>query len=513
MSITSASVGRTDPRRPVRYSFPAGFNGWRLEPLFDPLVAEYAEARREVTRGDPLLFALLYLPHHLVMERVDPETGEPFDLVAVSEWHLDLVREARKWMTGAPSRTAWIAPRKSAKSTWIFTILTLWALAHGHRRFVLAFAAPQEQAATHLATLRTELAGNELLVRDFPDLSPTRTPGASDTARTVTRGGSAIAARGLNSTTLGMKIGATRPDLILLDDIEPDESNYSASTASKRLATLTGAILPMNEDAIVVLAGTVTMQGSITHDLVAHARGERTAPWVAETEFDAHYYPAIVDDGTPNARSLWPAMWSLRWLRDRQGPPGRRSRAFALNYMNRPELAGDNHWTHELIVGDRHFESARYVLTIDPAVTQRATSDETALAVTGVSADGRRVCVEYIYGGRMRGGELRSRVLDLARRNPTLTHARIEGNQGGERWRDILEPLPPGFTLEIATAQGAKETRIKWLVDRYVREQVVHREEFPELVEQMIAWPKGAHDDMIDVVQAGVAYHLLGTTG
>ena len=50
--------------------------------------------------------------------------------------------------------------------------------------------------------------------------------------------------------------------MIILDDIEPDASNYSVYQAEKRKSTLINAILPLNLNARVVWSGTVTMEGS-----------------------------------------------------------------------------------------------------------------------------------------------------------------------------------------------------------------------------------------------------------
>lgn len=511
MSVVHAS-GREDPARPVDLWLPGGFPRSRLAPLFSlgddgrPLMDTDADYRRAITRNDPLLFALVYLGHHLVVAR------DGRDLIAISEWHLDLVQTARTWITGRPRRDAWIAPRKAAKSTWLFLILPLWALAHGWRRFVLAFASSSEQATGHLNNLRAELAADHsLLLDDFPGLRPSRTPGARDTMRTVVASGATLAARGVDTQALGIKSGATRPDLILLDDVEPDESRYSVGGKSKRLATIVNTILPMNEDAIVQLAGTVTMYGSICHDLVLHALGARTAPWIVETEFQAHYYPAIMDEGTVRERSLWPAMWSLSWLKRRRGSAERPSRSFALNYLNRPEAAGGGlYWTHDLIVHDLHFESAHYVMTIDTAVTQKETSDETAIAITGISRDGLRMCVEYAWSGRISGTELRNMVWALKAQNPWLQVAYVETNQGGDRWLEILSPSPQGLRIETGRPdkRGSKRDRIEWLLDQYARRAIVHRTPHTKLEEQMLSWPKVPHDDLIDTVEAGVAFHM-----
>jgi hypothetical protein len=47
--------------------------------------------RRAVSQVDPLEFLLIYLPHHVR----GPETG---DRITFSEFHLDLIEQARQWV-------------------------------------------------------------------------------------------------------------------------------------------------------------------------------------------------------------------------------------------------------------------------------------------------------------------------------------------------------------------------------------------------------------------------------
>lgn len=508
MSV-ALGVGRRDPNRDVVLDFPAGFPRSRVESLFDDRIETSGEFRRAATATDPLLFALVYLQHQLVLEREDDQ-GVGYDLISFSEWHLDFIQQARLLKTRRPQRSGWIVPRKGAKTT-LFDVCALWALAHGHRRTIVIFSATQSQARDHLANLRREFDGNELLVQDFPDLAPTRVKGSRDTLATVTRGGGTVAARSIGEQVRGTKFGSERPDLILLDDVEHGEGAYSIDAKNKRLTTILSDVLPMNEDAAVMIAGTTVMYGSIAHDLVLDALGERHAPWIATTGFVGHYYPAIMDEGTHRERSLWPAMWALGWLKLKRGPVDAVDRTFALEYLNRPEAAGSGtYWTRDDIIVEPHFEAVSYVLTIDTAVTQTKTSDMTALVITSIDVSGRQMCVEYAWAGRISGLDLREMIWDLKRRNPTLRTIIIEVNQGGSRWREILRPLPEGVELVDGRPdkRGSKRERTEWLCDVTKRGALVFRQKFPTLFDLMIAWPKVTHDDLLDAVEAGVAFHL-----
>src|SRR5690606_39463871 len=169
------------------------------------------------------------------------------------------------------------------------------------RSFIATFSDSTAQAEQHLANLRHELDTNELLRADFPELCQPAL--RADGLRVATRqdmlhqaNGFVLVAKGLEAGVLGMKEGNLRPQLIILDDVEPGESNYSEYLVRKRLKTLLDVVLPLNDFARVILIGTVTMAGSIVHQLVQSVRTtEQPADWVRDERFTVHYFPPIVD--------------------------------------------------------------------------------------------------------------------------------------------------------------------------------------------------------------------------
>jgi phage terminase large subunit-like protein len=496
---------------PIDIVFPPGVDQRRImAPLNTPAWEVSSEYRRHVTRYSPTLFALVYLPEHVMLEGTR--------LIAFSQAHIDMARAGRRWLApGRAPRDAWILPRYGAKTTWELLIKPLWALAHGHKRFVMAFTASDPQARLHLGNLRMAIESEPMLTQDYPNLAPLRGRGAQDNAHVYTMAeGQAIAARGIDAASLGVKFADVRPDHLVFDDIEPGEATYSAAGKVKRLASVQVDALPMNDQASVALAGTVTMFGSITHDLVRHAVGESTAPWIREEGFTPHYYPAITTDARGREVSMWPQRWSLEYLREKRGTRASPSRTYSYAFDNRPQAAGGNWWTPELfrLVGRdvAPVDIRRRVMSIDVATSVSATSDYTAVAVLGSNADRSQVVLEYIRQFRITPGELKTKIVALCRANPLIRTIVIEGNQGGHTWAEIIRPaLPHGVTLELYRVSAHKHVRLAQLLDHYESGVIVHARAHADYQQQALGYrPGGAvHDDMLDTVHGGVSF-LLG---
>jgi hypothetical protein len=479
---------------------------------------EVRQARRRAFATDPVAFARLYLSHHL-----KDGNGN----VTFSEVHYEWSRIAESWKgVSEPqqSRHAFIAPRETGKSTWWFLILPLWAAATGVRRFAVAFAHADAQATGHLSTFKRELDTNVKLRADFPDLcEPARKPASGSTladrqGMLHTQSGFVFAARGVDTASLGLKVGEVRPDLLVFDDIEPDEARYSPDLAKKRLGTIQDALLPLNIRAAVVMVGTVTMPGSIMHQLVrvAHGADDPELQWIADEKLIPHHHEPILPNGDGTERSMWPEKWPIEWLLS-----NRHTRSFAKNYLNDPMGRDGDYWTSD----DFTYQSmgpfaTRWILQLDPAVTTKGTSDYTGWAVVayrpgGGALDGLvpipagKPVAEVVASGKIRltGEPLRAWVLARLAEFPRIKAVRIEVNQGGELWATILHDLP-GVKLLVHTSNESKEVRFAYALDLYQRGHVLHTQKMRELEEQMISFPKAPYDDIADAAVCGVLFFL-----
>lgn len=173
--------------------------------------------------------------------------------------------------------------------------------------------------------------------------------------------------------------------------------------------------------------------------------------------------------------------------------------------QNDPMAVDGDYWTDDDFRYDVPVGISRRLLSIDPATTTKATSDFTGLAVVGYSPVEQRCAVLHATGRRLPPGQLRAHVLSLIERF-NVGGVLIETNQGGDAWGEILSPLP--VKLASVHQSEPKPVRAARMLDYYESGWVAHDGRQREFEEQAIAYPKAAHDDVVDAVCSGVEYFL-----
>jgi len=471
---------------------------------------ERSAIRRELAK-DPVAFAIIYMPHHL---------RDPNGRITFAEVHYEWARTALTWTNGLPEpqeeRHAFIAPRETGKSTWWFLVLPMWGAVNGLIRFAVAFANADAQATGHLTTFKRELERNVLLRADYSELCE---PARQQSGGTVgdrqgmlhSKAGFVFAAKGVDSATLGLKVGEQRPDLLIFDDIEPHEAQYSPEQAKKRLGTITDALFPLNIRARVVMVGTVTMPGSVMHQLVKSANGTLEpdeGKWITDEKIRAHHHVPILTDDDGTERSMWPEKWPLDWLLSIK-----HTRSYAKNYLNDPLGMDGDYWTSD----DFRYEwsgppPTRWLLQLDPAVTTKGTSDYTGWSVVAyrprMPEHPPRVLVVAAGRIRLTGEALRAWVVRKLTEYERIRAVRVEVNQGGELWFTVLHDLP--VKLLVHSSTESKEVRFSYALDYYQRGggMVVHAERIRAAEEEMVAFPRAPYDDVADAVVSGVLFFL-----
>jgi phage terminase large subunit-like protein len=211
-----------------------------------------------------------------------------------------------------------------------------------------------------------------------------------------------------------------------------------------------------------------------------------------------------LDDGTE--RSLWPGRWSTEFLQSISG-----TRAYAKTFANKPVPEDTEYWSpDDFTYGG--LPVVRQFLSIDGAVTTKKSSDYTGLSVIGwapqTSTDPARCLVRHAERVKLQGSALRERVFQLLDLFPEIGAVLVETNQGGDMWREVLRGLP----VRLLTVHNTepKLVRAGRLLNLYqmVPPRVVHEKRLLDLEDEMVAFPKGLNDDLVDSVGNGVLRFL-----
>lgn len=185
--------------------------------------------------------------------------------------HLDLIGDLQRVITEG-GQQAEAHPRGSGKTT-ICEVAAVWAILNGYRSFVVLIGASEDAANELLQNIKAEVESNDLLAADYPeacypvarlegihnrakgqrlDGKPTRiewkdkrvilptVPGAKCSGATVKVAGITGRIRGSSRMIGGRKV---RPDLVIIDDPQTDESARSPIQNDTRERILSGAVL------------------------------------------------------------------------------------------------------------------------------------------------------------------------------------------------------------------------------------------------------------------------------
>lgn len=212
-------------------------------------------------------------------------------------------------------------PRGSGKTS-LCEVACIWATVYGHRRFVVLVGPTEPHAGENLESIKTELENNQAMLDDFPEVvypihrlegihqrasgqlyhgKPTNIGWTAHAIELPTlddapSAGCIIKVAGLSARLRGLKHkrvdGTTvRPDLVLVDDPQTEESAHSKTQTDARERTLAGAILGL-AGPTAKIAGLMTLTVICQDDLADRILDREKHPeWQAERTKLVYEFP------------------------------------------------------------------------------------------------------------------------------------------------------------------------------------------------------------------------------
>ena len=232
----------------LRANIEANCTGWSDNP--DDITERVAKVKDPVTGFD--YFVSNYFPHYI---------RNP----SKSELHKYLFKRLPEILTQSDSQfDAIAAPRGEAKSTIVSQLYTLYRIVTGQTHYSLIVMDSIDQAYPMLEAIKAELESNPRIRIDFPKAFGQGR--VWQAATIVTANNIKVQVAGAGKKLRGLRHGAYRPDLVVLDDIENDENVRKPEQRDKLDNWLKKTIMPLGaagEKLDIIYIGTILHYDSV----------------------------------------------------------------------------------------------------------------------------------------------------------------------------------------------------------------------------------------------------------
>lgn len=248
------------------------------------ILSYLSRLRREAGGKSVFIFAKLYMKHHL---HFDPS------LTHIEIYHLlDTATVERG------KKISIAAPRDFGKSTLITLIYIIYCICYLKEKFIVILSNTASQANLILDNIRKELAENELLKVDFPEIFEFKLGFKQIRWREgdiITRNNIKIMALGSGQQIRGRRHGIDRPTLVIADDLEDSENTFSLEILDKRREWYEKSVLKVGSGITNhIFIGNLYHPHSLLSEYVSQ---DKNQTWIKKV------YPSIVT--WPRNMELW----------------------------------------------------------------------------------------------------------------------------------------------------------------------------------------------------------------
>ncbi len=387
------------------------------------------------------------------------------------------------------------APRGHAKTSAITHAYCIACMLFGFRDFCLIISDTEGQAIQFLNDIKIELKENEAIERDFGFMKFTKDT-ETEIIVSCDVGVFKIVAKGAEQKVRGLKWRNKRPNLILVDDLENDESVMNKERREKLRNWFFNALLPCGADKCLYrVVGTVLHMDSLLERLL-------NDPLWNSRRFQAH---------NPDfSKILWPEKFPRERLQQiraqyySQGNPEGYSQEYLNVPMDEASAFFKRDWFIPMNRSD-HSSQKTYYVGVDLAISQKEHADYSVVVVVGV--DPQNIChVVDLRTGRWDAFEICEQIFAC---DKEYSPDEIFMEQG-----TIEKSIGPTLNLEMhRRGQYLNITTVVPTKDKKTRAKGIQKmmkaggfkfdmeaEWFADLADEMTRFPRGKHDDRVDAL-------------
>lgn len=446
------------------------------------------EERIKKAVKDYRFFCAYYFPH-LVSAKGKPVPNAPFHNKAA---------EYIKTHPRARLLLQW--PRGHAKSTHLSLIIPLWLKAQGMFQMMLIVSKSQNLAIKLLGALQLELAYNSRYIRDF---GTQVRQGDWEKGSFVTLDKVAFFALGRAQSPRGIKYGASRPDYIVVDDIDDDIMVRNEERSKENYQWVLESLFN-------------TMRGGEGRFIVV---GNNIGKYsiIERLSHNPNFFHSKINALDKNNKPAWPQHYTLEMLQEIRATIG--ELAFQKEYMNNPIIEGSIFKRLTYITPLPLKKYSALIVYTDPSFRNSDKSDFKATVLVGKT----KQATFHVLRCYVRKASITNMIdwhyslYEELQRAGVVAHFYMEANY----IQDMLlnnfreEGVKRGYHLPIQGDKRAKPDKFQRIaalqpfIDNAIlllSDKERHTADMQALEEQFLLFTKGsrAHDDAPDAVEGAI---------
>jgi len=389
--------------------------------------------------------------------------------------------------------------RGSAKSTLISLAYAIWAVVGKQNlKFVLIISQVQNQSKQLLANIKKEFETNDLLQKDFGTFEEQSEDWRANSL-VLPKYDAKIMAASTGESIRGYRYGSHRPQLIIFDDIEDNDSVRTKDSRDKTYEFVTSDAIPAGDtNTKTIIIGNLLHQDSVIMRFKNEIEnGARSGIFRS--------YPVVDKNGD----SLWPSQYpnkqSIIALEKRIGNDRMYRQEFLLEIVSAEDQIIERSWIKYYdeippFIGDNF----RFTVTgVDLAIIEKDTADFTAFVcahVFGYEEDLRIYILPNPVNKRMgfsaQEEELKGLVESLGGKDNVKIFIENVGYQ-----QAFVEILQKQYydAKGVSVNSASKRERLAFISGMVKAGKVLFpREGTEDLINQLVGFGIEKHDDMAD---------------
>ena len=490
-----------------------------------------------INRGE---FDVMYFALEYFSDDGNPDNDENLIPAGVNyensaEFHHELCGLLNDIASGKQrDHVAWACPRQHAKTAYLSNIFLTHQVVYRHQTYIVLVSETTDVAGDFLSWSKYQLKHNSKLRADFGELLHVRANmnTLDNKYEYITSTNVKVEAKGLGTQMRGLRHGASRPGLFILDDIESDESTSTPEQIAKAKRWFTESMLPaLAKDGICVYLGTILCYDSLLDSVIRERKDFQSRKYAAIIEWAERddlwtKWRALYREDTPSARMnaynfyeenkdemvrgsklLWDSYYDyidFIEILENSGP-----KAFNQEYQNNPtdeerQIFKPEQMTYytEFDMRSKNFE---YYAGIDFAMGKERGDFSTIVTLAKNTNTGNTFVVD-VFEERVHPDKFLEAIIKHVMKYQYEAIA-VEAQMAQEWFADTLRKrlaergYPSHTRLKYIKHRTRKALRIEALLPDVQAGKIRFSKQHVNLLEQMQYYPMVKHDDILDALE------------